>query len=380
MRIIIVHIGDIALYPPVLSLINALEYMEIETLLLTTKLKIELPHYKYVTVKSLEFDYERKKSVLEQFIEMFRIRKMVWDYINEIYKEDDVIWVTYNVSLKHLGKKIIKKKYVVQLMELMDSLSYHHKFPIIRMDAKKICNNALAVVVPEYNRAHIQKAYWELTELPKILPNKPYLAIDIDKKANINDVDAKRTIEKIKDRKIILYQGALNRERPLDKFINAVNKLGDEYAFVVMSGGEDIYSNYPSDNYFFIPYVEAPKHLEITSHAYIGVLSYAVEKNSIFSPLNVLYCAPNKVFEYSLFGVPMIGNDLPGLKYLFETTDSGVVCTENDEQSIINAILKIDCSYDEYSTNSKKFYDSVNYEEQLTDILKVCKNKMKKGI
>lgn len=39
---------------------------------------------------------------------------------------------------------------------------------------ENLARRASRVVVPEYNRAHIQQAYWNLPRLPKVLPNKPY--------------------------------------------------------------------------------------------------------------------------------------------------------------------------------------------------------------
>ncbi|KAA6307134.1 hypothetical protein EZS27_041199, partial [termite gut metagenome] len=38
----------------------------------------------------------------------------------------------------------------------------------------------------------------------------------------------------------------------------------------------------------------------------IGIVSYA------FDDLNHVFCAPNKTWEYTGFGIPMLGNNAPG--------------------------------------------------------------------
>lgn len=61
------------------------------------------------------------------------------------------------------------------------------------------------------------------------------------------------------------------------------------------------------DKVIHIDSIPAPLHLEITSHATIGVVFYSDET------LNKAFCAPNKIYEYSGFGIPAIANCIPGL-------------------------------------------------------------------
>lgn len=377
MRIIVVHMGDILACPPALNLLNLLEELNIEVVLITTKTKF-LPKSKLnnVMFEELCIDYKQIKTPMSKLLYIPKIKKMIWEKIEHYYINDAFIWITSDVALKYLGKKIIGTRYVLQLMELSEELYYYNKLPIFKLNAKKIGNGALAVVVPEYNRAHITKAWWELKNLPLIFPNKPYLKEKIEKNAYVQDKEAKEILKKIGNRKIILYQGILTKERPLDKFIKAIDQLGDKYAFVVMSSGENIYEKIESKNYYFIPFVKPPMHLEITSHAYIGVLSYIPVK-SHYSILNAIYCAPNKIYEYSMFGIPMLGNDIPGLRYAFDTSGAGICIYNFDENLIIQGIKSIENNYEKYTYNSKKFYESLDLRTQLTDILENLGNQMK---
>lgn len=378
MRIFVIHVGNILACPPVLNLINILEDMHIESRVVTTKSDFvnDHPEYACVSITELPFHYESDRGLLKKFGNMFRIRKQLWKIISAEYKEDDLIWITSNIDLKHLGGRIVNTNYVLQLMELSEHLRYHNKFPF-RLNKSKIGNRALAVVVPEYNRAHITKAWWNLDNLPLIMQNKPYTKEDFCKNAEISDPEAKRIVDSLTGKKIILYQGIIHRERPLDKYIKAIEQLGDEYAFVLMSGGENVYKDINSKNYYFIPYVKAPKHLEITSHAYIGVLSY-FPTVSEYSILNALFCAPNKTYEYAKFGIPMIGNDVPGLKEIFESTNCGVCIREFNEDTICQAIKYIESNYEKMSKGAIEYYENTDLMCEVKTILDTVQKRMYK--
>ena len=375
MKVILIHVGDILKYPPVISLINALDAKGIETLVITTESKYNDKIFNNVKFEVLDFCYELM-SPLRKLINIFSTRRNIEKILASQYNEDSIIWITYNVSLKHLNIKCLKKyNYVLQLMELSETIRFYEKLPI-KFDMPTIANNAVAVVVPEYNRAHITKAWWGVDKLPLVLPNKPFYEENIVKNSNIEDAVANEVFAKLSNKKVVLYQGILTKERPLEVFIKAINRLGDDYAFVVMSSGDNIYSEIESKNYYFIPYVKPPYHLQITSNAYIGVLTY-ISTKSEFSPLNALYCAPNKTYEYSMFGIPMLGNDLPGLKFLFETNNCGVCFEDFTEDSIIEAIKKIEDSYDVMSHNSRKYFDKVDYNDIVENIMRTIDSRVK---
>ena len=112
-----------------------------------------------------------------------------------------------------------------------------------------------------------------------------------------------------------------------------------------------------------------PGHLQITSHAYIGVLSYVPTKETGYSVLNTLYCAPNKVYEFAQFGIPMIGNDNPGLNYLFKTEGIGEMFETWTEDAICEAIKKIEGEYAAYSNNTIDFFNKENVKDYVVRVL-----------
>ena len=370
MKIIVVLMGDLYKFPPVLNLINAFQMMNIETVVVSSIPSGDCSiSFKHVLFDIIPIKYEQIKTPFKKMASMLKMHKELWKRIDRYYDENSTIWAITDVSLKFLGKELLNRNYILYLLELSQELRYYKKLPFPKIDSHQIGSTAKAVIVPEYNRAHIIAAWWQLNKIPYILPNKPFIKDTISENAYIEDESARAIIEKIGDRRIILYQGILNKERPLEEFVKAVDCYDKKYVFVVMSGDPDLYSSLQSDNYYYIPYIKAPEHLQVTSHAHIGVLSYVPTQTSGYSPLNSLYCAPNKTYEFSKFGIPMIGNDIPGLRYLFNTEGIGCCFEKYDESSICEAIDTLEKNYSEYSIKAKHFFENTNYEVILKNII-----------
>lgn len=375
MRVIVVYIADFLKAPPVLSVIKALDDLGYEIVVCTIGDKnsdyfINLGNVKNVVFEFVNDSYKDESRIISKFLRMFRIRKALWNAIDKYYDENTLLWVVSEVSVKHLGKKLLRKRYLLHLLELIEDMYYisGSSCPVFKLDRKAYVKNAKALIECEYNRAHITKAWWDLNEIPFVLPNKPYVSIDIPKNSDITSSEKLRDLmEKLQDKKIVLYQGNISKERPLDVFIEAVNELGDDWAFVMMLNGENPYTDLKSSNLYFVPFVAPPFHLEVTSHAYVGVLSYVPIKNS-YSILNTLYCAPNKIWEYSKYGVPMISNDLPALKYLFDLKHIGVCVPRMNKEEIKEALLVIDNNHGYFSNESSNYYASLDYKSIVKDI------------
>lgn len=376
MKVIVVYIGEIMHCPPALSLVQVLNDLNLETNLLTigddlNDLEESIGHLKNTKVNFVGGTYKSNINLFNKFLRMHSIKKKLWENINQIYDDDTVIWIVSEGSLKHLGSKLFGKKYILHLLELNEGIYYISGNPILKLDYKRYAREAAVVVEAEYNRAHITKAWWSLENLPKVFPNKPYNTISIGKNAPItSNEDVKKLMEKLSDKKIILYQGNISKERPLQEYVKAIGELGDEYAFVMMINGDNPYPELQYDNFYCLQFIKPPFHLEVTSRAYIGILSYTPIKND-YSILNTLYCAPNKVWEYCQFGIPMIGNDLPALKEMFLEFHNGEVIPELDKEYIKKAILKIDQEYPKYVSEAHRFFDSVDLKDVVCDILRV---------
>ena len=381
MQIIVVMIGKMVKCPPAISVIQVLSDLGHKVIVCTTNFEKEALLRNFEGMNNITFeypiaDYEDNVSLPKKLIRMLKIRKNLWDTIEKYYDDETLLWVISEVAVKHLGKKLLGKRYILHELELIEGMYYISGNPIFKLDAHEYASKALAVVEAEYNRAHITKAWWNLDRVPFVLPNKPYKSANISKHSSITSRDdVAQLMEMLQGKKIVLYQGNISKERPLDKFILAVDELGDEYAFIMMLNGNNPYPELKTKNCYFVPFIAPPFHLEVTSNAYIGVLSYVPVKNS-YSILNTLFCAPNKIWEYTKFGVPMISNDLPALTSQFQEKHIGKTISEFSVKRIKEAILEIDKDYTNYSLAAKEYYGSIDVKEIIESIIAECKTQM----
>ncbi len=369
-KIILIQVDSILLYPPTMALIYELDNACCDIVVLTTvvndQLKGVLP--KSVNVHKIGKDYIYNRPLLAKLENLFLVRKNIWDYIDECYDEDTLLWVMSNITVKHMGMKLLNYRYNLHLFELVERVSYIGKHTF-GLDLAKLAYTAHKVIVCEYNRAQITQAWFKLKELPLVISNKP-MPNDFKRNSEITQSElTKKIIEKLKDKKIILYQGVVDAERPIEPIAKTVEALDDSFVFMVMTGSKceqlKIYKKT-----IIMPYIIAPYHLEVTSHAFVGILIYTPVYEVFTSPLNSIYCAPNKIYEFSQFGIPMIGNNIPGLKYTIEHNRMGVCVNEMNTESFAEAIQNVVDNFDTYSKNAIDFNQNDNKSEVIREALK----------
>lgn len=372
MKHIIIQIENVMKYPPTISLMKMLISFGDDVVLLTSEMNGEVKQIcrdEKITLVDLGGSYYAGSSAFKKMIKIPKLNKSIKNNMNKFYESDSLIWIMTSISLKYIGKNLYGKKYVMYMYELSQEIRFYQKIPFLKVPLEKLFQNAAIVIECEYNRAHIAQAWFGLDKLPYVISNKPYME-PLEKESYIQNEYARRIISKIKNRKIIFYQGIIDDERPLDPFIEAVDLLGEEYALVVMSSDTEKLKEKQSRNLYLLPFVNPPHHLEVTSWAYIGILTYYPVREATTSPLNALYCAPNKLYEYAMFGMPMLGNDIPGLKYSVQSHNMGECFSSFDKMEIVKAIRKIEDNYGAYSKNAKLFYEKTNNASVLKKILK----------
>ena len=119
-------------------------------------------------------------------------------------------------------------------------------------------------------------------------------------------------------------------------------------------------------------FVSPPKHLVFLKYSRIALLPYSPEsmKGYGYNILNALYCAPNKIFEYARFGKPMISNDIPGLRNVFDVFNCGVVIKDPvSPSSIVDAINLVSKNYQEMSEGAVRYYNSIDLHSIVKNII-----------
>lgn len=366
MKIVYIHRNEFHKRPPVISVVTNLVSCGVKPFLITTSVN---ETYKQKLsengVEYFEIPFHLETAFYKNAINSILWGRKVRQFIKSHFKNDEIVlWIEGNYTIDALRPYFINQhKHVLQLQELYDSRILKGK--LLERTLKKILPTSLAIIVPEYNRAEILRAFFKLKDTPYILPNKATFFP--------NDEELNQLAEKygsirnaINGRKVILYQGILTDERNLDVLVKSLASLNsDEYVTVILGKETKYVSSYKriDPNLIYIPYIPAPDYLYVTSLAYIGILEYAP------TSLNLIFCAPNKIFEYGYFGVPMLGNDIPGLKYTIEANKMGRLFDPKQPESIISSLHNIINNYDTYSRNAKEYFDSIDNKKTIQQIL-----------
>lgn len=371
--------NDLVILPPMQSLITVLLEKGVQVHFLGKCSDIERKSYfARLGVVFEDVIYTPQDKIYKTLLEQIRYRRLLKQYLSVNMNNDtDIIWFEYS-DMAYIVYDIFKNyDYLIHFYEFQN-LKYSWKFQLMyhRYSMVDFVKTAKAVIHCEYNRAHITRGLCALKSLPFVLPNKPY-PDDIDFSNTPSEVfDLVDSLKrKIVDKKVILYQGIFApNERRLDEFCDAIEQMSNEYVLIAMGHGgkyfEDLKKKYASVKIIFIPFIKSPYHLLVTQLAHVGVLSYFPLNGRYAGVLNPLYCAPNKIFEYSKFGIPMLSNDLPGLRSMYLEYGCGeIVQYPITPNSIVNALLRIFNNYENYSKGAHHFYSSVDFKGIVSEIL-----------
>lgn len=387
MKITLITSERLREFPPIISLLKALEQLDHQITfiapyhdMLFSSLGLVKTEHLYVAEEPdsrlTQYYSNRLQASLafrsERLLRQKNLRRIPDRFAVEL-QNSDVVWILHENTMLLGGKQFVDRlgEYLYTMYELC----------IKNADVPKIydyaARKALMTVVPEYCRAHIAKAFYALPHMPAIISNKP---LEHPRKKNLPISDPGiaekiRIIEK-SGRKNIMYMGILSDERPLEPVIEAVDQ-SDGYVFTVLGGRTsylDRLEQKLGGRFEYLGEVKPPHHLEIASHANVAYISYVARNGSI----NAVFCAPNKVYEFAGFGIPMLCNDNPGLKFTVEYQGMGVCAPDLTVASIKAALEQIDASRETMGEAANRYYEAESVENAVADTLKLYM-KIKEG-
>ena len=273
-----------------------------------------------------------------------------------------MLWIGTAESAIPLFGVLQHYHYNLTMLELLDG--ENNKFK--RTTFGKLAQKAEAVIACEVTRAYIMKYWFGLKRLPYVMPNKPY-DLGASKNAKPSCEKTKQAIEAVRGKNFIIFQGIFQKLDYMKALATALSQMNSDNYIVLM--GFDLYKTnaYEElkkiyDKVIELSSLPAPLHLEVTSHAKIGLVFY-----DDFS-LNQAFCAPNKIYEYSGFGIPMLANKIPGLENTVGKFNAGK-CIDFESKQLMEAIKEIDGNYKQYSANALALYNAVDNEETINKII-----------
>lgn len=378
MKIIIPTFERIEWMPPTISMIEALAEMGHEVIYITIYPDSFFEKNKYraqiknvsLCARDMTLQYRIPYTkVLSGFLWRFDnfAKKVVSGRLNKVLSslmdEGSLLWVVNEMTVLLGGKRFLRKReYAFTVYEL-------HEKTFRNRNIEYAAKQAKITVVPEYCRAHIMKSRYNLEKAPVVLPNKTTIA-QVNNLSSKAEEAIKRLDDLRKNGKIpVLYMGGIGKERPLEPVLEAI-KDNERFRLVVM-GRESVYLKELTAEYGgcfdYIGAFTPPEHIQVAAHAGIGLLMYVSINQT--QGLNAIFCAPNKLYEYTGQGLPVIGNDIPGLRYPIELNGIGKVVDFSSPKSVEMALDAICADYDGYVKRAKEFHKKTDVEVIIQKVL-----------
>jgi glycosyltransferase involved in cell wall biosynthesis len=224
------------------------------------------------------------------------------------------------------------------------------------------------VVTPEDNRSRILHEESGVKELPLTVRNCPPFTPPIQS-TKLRDVLAERGHF---PSTIVLYQGLFDNSRCMHEMIRAAEFFNDGAVLVLVGSGFDEWKTPEkvigdSKKVIVLPRVGYTELSQYTASADIGMLFY---RNNC---RNNYYCAPNKVHEYMMMGLPVVTNNYPGIAALVDGEGIGISVDAEQPKEIAAAVNAMAADRQRYEKMKERCLvlskEKYNWEKEFEKLL-----------
>ncbi len=221
--------------------------------------------------------------------------------------------------------------------ELWPEMGQHALFSRFwRWLEKKLVRGVDLIVTPEGNRARIYLDEYGAPELPLVVANCPPFRPPAAG-TSLRDLAAAKGMP---SSCVVLYQGLVTRERCIDEIVAASGHFAADVTLAIVGNGIDDWmdpeARLPAGRpILYHRHVSYEQLFDYTASADIGLLFY---RNTC---RNNYFCAPNKLYEYMMMGLPVITCNYPGLVGFVEENEIGLCVDPEDPLAIAAAINRV---------------------------------------
>lgn len=204
---------------------------------------------------------------------------------------------------------------------------------------KRLINKAHFLVTCEPNRARVMHEKYGAKSVPMCVLNVP----PYTPPARTDVLRRYLASKGVTARRIVLYQGGIGPSRCIEEIIQAAALL-DAGCVVVLVGrpspGYDLEAairrHGAQDKVFHYGTVESTEDLRaVTMSADLGL------QLQFNAGLNSYYCAPTKLFQYLMAGLPVIASNFPGMIEIVEGNEVGLCVDPEHPREIAAAINRM---------------------------------------
>jgi glycosyltransferase involved in cell wall biosynthesis len=196
-----------------------------------------------------------------------------------------------------------------------------------------------AVIAASEERAAIMHGEYGARDLPAVIANCPNRVGRLAESTVRDRLPLER-----RGARIVLYQGGLSPGRCLEALVLAAEHF-DRSAVLVFVGAASAFSESVlqslveaqglRDRVFFVSPVDASEVVPFIATADLGVVIY---QNTC---RNNYYCAPNKLYDYCMAGLPIVGSDFPPLRRLVQRHGIGGLFDPEHPEAIAAAVNRL---------------------------------------
>lgn len=253
---------------------------------------------------------------------------------------------------------------------IYDSHEYFTQVPELahRPKVRKIWEQMERFVFPKLKQVYtvgykIADIYQQQYQVPvKVVRNIP---------SSLPPPKIENTIKNIKKegKFLILYQGVVNIGRGIEEAIAMMAYL-PQCELVIVGGGDKlqelqalVQQQQLSHCVRFlghVPFQELPLY---TAQADVGLCLLNANLG-----LNYVYALPNKIFEYTMAGVPSLSTKLPEIEQLFEEYQVGKLVDNHEPHTLAKAITEILTHKNDYLTTIQNAQKAWSWEQEMQKI------------
>ncbi|MDD4150205.1 MAG: glycosyltransferase [Bacteroidales bacterium] len=167
--------------------------------------------------------------------------------------------------------------------------------------------------------------------------------------------------------KLLIYQGALNKERGIEIMIQAMQYIPDYQ--LIISGKGDLEKELKqlvnelnlNEKVQFTGNLDFEALYNLTKTARLG---FSLEQGK---SLNYKYSLPNKIFDYIQAGVPVICSDLPEMSKIVKKHGCGTIAKTSDQKELaefLKSLLADNIQLNKFHQNCKIAAKELNWENE----------------
>ena len=259
-----------------------------------------------------------------------RMKAAVLDFGPEVIHAHDLETLELGCELKaELNIPLVYDSH-----EIASERNHHSPAQKIRAGIKeaKLIPNADVVIMVSDGCAEFTSAKYGIA-LPTVIMNTPDFdptqtsVHDLRKELNIPDENL-----------VLVHQGSLQKNRGVEQSIDAIRNIPN-ITYVIIGYGqhrpfleEYVSSSGLSEKVRFFGPVPSDQLVSWTSSADIGICTIVGKTKSY------LYAMPNKLFEYTMAGLPVVASNYPDMGKFVTQNKMGITCDPESAESINAAI------------------------------------------